>query len=209
MAHTSTTGRPAIGQIAHPDPTAAVADRPGAARLAAHHLGGRLHRQPPLAVDLEPGADHELGHGHQRGRALATVQHVKDLRLQQVREPQNREVLDRAGGPYERAVIPTPPHASSRRAQQRLVEFFDAWADRYPAVRTLWENAWAEFVPFLDYSAEIRRVIYSTNAHREPAARDATSDPEHEGDFPNEQAAMKCLYLVVRSLDPTGRGSDG
>jgi len=26
------------------------------------------------------------------------------------------------------------------------------------------------------------------------------------GHFPTEQAAMKCLYLVTRSLDPTGRG---
>jgi putative transposase len=26
------------------------------------------------------------------------------------------------------------------------------------------------------------------------------------GHFPNEQAALKCLYLVVRSLDPKGTG---
>ena len=26
------------------------------------------------------------------------------------------------------------------------------------------------------------------------------------GHFPNEQAALKCLYLVTRSLDPTSRG---
>jgi putative transposase len=26
------------------------------------------------------------------------------------------------------------------------------------------------------------------------------------GHFPTEQAAMKCLYLAVRSLDPRGRG---
>jgi len=26
------------------------------------------------------------------------------------------------------------------------------------------------------------------------------------GHFPTEQAALKCLYLVTRSLDPTGRG---
>jgi putative transposase len=26
------------------------------------------------------------------------------------------------------------------------------------------------------------------------------------GHFPSEQAAMKCLYLVTRSLDPTGHG---
>jgi transposase-like protein len=48
-------------------------------------------------------------------------------------------------------------------AQQRLDEFHDKWGDRYPAIRNLWSNAWAEFVPFLDYSPEIRRVIYSTD----------------------------------------------
>jgi putative transposase len=26
------------------------------------------------------------------------------------------------------------------------------------------------------------------------------------GHFPSEQAALKCLYLVTRSLDPTGTG---
>jgi hypothetical protein len=26
------------------------------------------------------------------------------------------------------------------------------------------------------------------------------------GHFPNDQAALKCLYLVTRSLDPTGKG---
>ena len=48
-------------------------------------------------------------------------------------------------------------------AASRLDEFHDKWGDRYPAIRNLWSNAWAEFVPFLDYSPEIRRVIYSTD----------------------------------------------
>lgn len=26
------------------------------------------------------------------------------------------------------------------------------------------------------------------------------------GHFPNEQAAVKCLYLTIRSLDPSGKG---
>jgi putative transposase len=91
-------------------------------------------------------------------------------------------------------------------AKERLIEFFDRWAQRYPAVRTLWENAWAEFVPFLDYSAEIRRVIYSTNAIESLHARMRRAT-RARGHFPNEQATMKCLYLVVRSLDPTGRGA--
>ena len=29
---------------------------------------------------------------------------------------------------------------------------------------------------------------------------------EHLGHFPTEQAALKCLHLVTKSLDPTGRG---
>ena len=49
-------------------------------------------------------------------------------------------------------------------AKTRLDEFNDTWGGRYPAIKGLWDSAWAEFVPFLDYSPEIRRVIYSTNA---------------------------------------------
>jgi transposase-like protein len=91
-------------------------------------------------------------------------------------------------------------------AKERFVEFCETWAPRYPAIRSLWENAWAEFVPFLDYSVEIRRVIYSTNAIESIHARMRRST-RARGHFPNEQAAMKCLYLVVRSLDPTGKGA--
>lgn len=92
-------------------------------------------------------------------------------------------------------------------AQVRLDEFHDTWGDRYPAIRTLWSNAWAEFVPFLDYSPEIRRVIYSTNAIESLNARFRRAT-RARGHFPNEQAAMKCLYMVVRSLDPTGSGQE-
>jgi transposase-like protein len=92
-------------------------------------------------------------------------------------------------------------------ARARLEEFYDGWAGRYPAIRTLWDNAWVEFVPFLDYSVEIRRVIYSTNAIESLHARMRRAT-RARGHFPNEQAAMKCLYLVVRSLDPTGQGSE-
>ncbi|MFV9427705.1 transposase [Rhodococcus aetherivorans] len=38
-------------------------------------------------------------------------------------------------------------------------EFAAEWGERYPAIVQLWENAWAEFVPFLEYDVEIRRVI--------------------------------------------------
>ena len=106
-----------------------------------------------------------------------------------------------------RAMRPIYTAVNEADAKERLAEFFDAWADRYPAVRQLWENAWADFVPFLDYDAEVRRVIYSTNAIESLHARMRRAT-RARGHFPNEQAALKCLYLVVRSLDPTGRGSE-
>ena len=92
-------------------------------------------------------------------------------------------------------------------ARTRLDDVYDRWAERYPAIRVLWDNAWTEFVPFLDYPIEIRRVIYSTNSIESLHARFRRAT-RARGHFPNEQAAMKCLYLVVRSLDPTGRGSE-
>ena len=48
-------------------------------------------------------------------------------------------------------------------AARCLDEFHTIWDNRYPAIKTLWTNAWPEFVPFLDYSPEIRRVIYTTD----------------------------------------------
>jgi putative transposase len=95
--------------------------------------------------------------------------------------------------------------ATEQAARERFDEFAGKWGERYPAIIRLWENAWAEFVPFLAYDPEIRRVIYSTNAIESVHARLRRS-VRARGHFPTEQAAMKCLYLAVRSLDPTGRG---
>ena len=78
-------------------------------------------------------------------------------------------------------------------------------ARQYPAIITLWRIGWSEFVPFLDYDVEIRRVICSTNAIESLNARYRRA-VKARGHFPTEQAALKCLYLVTRSLDPTGKG---
>jgi putative transposase len=64
---------------------------------------------------------------------------------------------------------------------------------------------WSEFVPFLDYDVEIRRVICSTNAIESLNARYRRA-VRARGHFPTEQAALKCLYLATRALDPTGKG---
>ena len=90
-------------------------------------------------------------------------------------------------------------------AKERFNDFKQKWGSKYPGIVRLWENAWTEFSPFLDYPAEIRRVIYSTNAVESLHARMRRAT-RARGHFPNDQAALKCLYLTVRSLDPTGKG---
>ena len=95
--------------------------------------------------------------------------------------------------------------ASEAEALARFEEFEEKWGTPYPAISKLWRNAWSEFVPFLDYDVEIRRVICSTNAIESLNARYRRAI-RARGHFPNDQAALKCLYLVTRSLDPTGQG---
>ena len=63
----------------------------------------------------------------------------------------------------------------------------------------------AEFVPFLQFDREIRTVICTTNAIESINAR-LRRAVNARGHFPTEQAALKCLYLAVMSLDPTGKG---
>lgn len=91
-------------------------------------------------------------------------------------------------------------------AEVALDELDDKWSETYPALIRLWRKAWTEFVPFLDYDIEIRRMICSTNAIESLNARYRRA-VRARGHFPTEQAAMKCLYLVTRSLDPTGTGA--
>lgn len=90
-------------------------------------------------------------------------------------------------------------------ASVALDELEEKWGKRYGGMTRLWRNAWTEFVPFLDYDIEIRKMICSTNAIESLNARYRRAI-RARGHFPTEQAAMKCLYLVTRSLDPTGTG---
>ena len=99
--------------------------------------------------------------------------------------------------------IYTAVNAAAARAA--LDELTEKWGTKYGAIIRLWNNAWEEFTPFLDYDVEIRTVICSTNAIESLNARYRRT-VKARGHFPTEQAAMKCLYLVTRSLDPTGQG---
>ena len=105
----------------------------------------------------------------------------------------------------KRGIKPIYTAPSAAAAREALDQLAETWGQRYGAIIRLWENAWSEFIPFLDYDVEIRKVICSTNAIESLNARYRRA-VRARGHFPSEQAALKCLYLVTRSLDPTGTG---
>ncbi len=86
-------------------------------------------------------------------------------------------------------------------AETQLLEFTERWAAKYPAMVACWERAWPEFVPFLAFPADIRRLVYTTNAIESLNARFRRA-VRRRGHFPNDQAALKVLYLTVRERDP-------
>jgi putative transposase len=105
----------------------------------------------------------------------------------------------------KRDVKPICTAVNATAARAAFEELTERWGRKYGAIVRLRENAWEEFIPFLDYDVEIRRVICSTNAIESLNARYRRA-VKARGHFPTEQAALKCLYLVTRSLDPTGAG---
>jgi putative transposase len=105
----------------------------------------------------------------------------------------------------KRDIKPVYTAVTAEAAHAAMDQVKDTWGQKYPAIIRLWENAWSEFIPFLDYDLEIRQVICSTNAIESLNARYRRAI-KARGHFPSEQAALKCLYLVTRSLDPTGTG---
>ena len=87
----------------------------------------------------------------------------------------------------KRDLKPIYTAVNAEAARAALGDLADKWGTRYPAIIRLWENAWSEFIPFLDYDAEIRTVLCSTNAIESLNARYRRA-VKARGHFPTEQA---------------------
>jgi transposase-like protein len=81
-------------------------------------------------------------------------------------------------------------------AEEYFREFSAEWGDCYPDIIKSWENSWPEFVPFLEFPVELRKIVYTTNSIESLNAKFRRAT-RHRGHFPTEQAAMKVLYLLA------------
>jgi putative transposase len=83
-------------------------------------------------------------------------------------------------------------------ARTRLEEFEAEWGKRYPAIGQLWRRAWEHVVPFFAFAPGIRKMIYTTNCV-EALNRSLRKIIKTRGSFPNDEAALKLLYLAIKN----------
>ena len=99
-------------------------------------------------------------------------------------------------GPITREMRQIYTAPTTEAAEALFGEFAEKWRVRCPAMIKSWETNWNEFVPFLEFPIELRKIVYTTNAIESLNARFRRA-VRHRSHFPNEQAAMKVLYLVA------------
>ena len=84
-----------------------------------------------------------------------------------------------------------------------LAAFQDSpWGRRYPAIGQSWRRAWNEVVPFYAFAAEVRRIVYTTNAIEALNAK-LRRAVRARGHFPSDEAATKLLFLVLHRTEKT------
>ena len=90
--------------------------------------------------------------------------------------------------------------ASSKEiAENNLLQLDDKWAKKYPAVLASWNNNWEHLSGYFKYSAEIRKIIYTTNAI-EGFHRQVRKFTKTKGAFTSENALFKLVYCAINRI---------
>lgn len=106
---------------------------------------------------------------------------------------------DRKALAKELKKIYTAPHADAAQgALDALAE--GPWGAKYPATIEAWKRAWDRFIPFLAFGPATRKVIYTTNAI-ESLNFQLRKIIKNKGQFPNDTAAVKLLWLAIRNIE--------
>jgi putative transposase len=88
--------------------------------------------------------------------------------------------------------------ATADEAERQLNEFAAKWP-KYPAITRLWRDQWERVIPFFAFPAEVRKVVYTTNAV-ESLHMSLRKIIKTRGSFPSEEAALKLLYLALKKV---------
>src|SRR3954447_20241461 len=167
-----------------PNPCPASRDADGLRAAELQHpvqdmdADGDLGRSAAVRARPERVADHPLVAGDRRLGQRATV-------------------VPRGLLPADAPVLgdgPEVPVALRRRGSA------GPWGRKYPAIGPSWRRAWAEVVPFYAFPAEVRRLLYTTNAI-EALDSKLRRAVRVRGHFPTDEAALKLLFLVLNRAE--------
>lgn len=89
--------------------------------------------------------------------------------------------------------------STEKQAFQNLEAFEQKWGARYASIGKLWRRHWEKIKPFLSFPAEIRRVIYTTNAI-ESLNSTLRKVTKNRGSFPSDDACAKIMYLALKNV---------
>jgi putative transposase len=89
--------------------------------------------------------------------------------------------------------------ATREEADLQLAEFAARWDSQFPTISKSWRANWEHVTPFFAYPADIRRVIYTTNAI-ESVNMSLRKIIKNRGSFPTDEAALKLLYLALQNI---------
>jgi putative transposase len=89
--------------------------------------------------------------------------------------------------------------ATADDAYSKLEAFAEKWDGAYPTISQMWRRNWEQLTPFFGYPADIRKVIYTTNAI-ESLNMSLRKVIKTRGSFPNADAAMKLLFLALEHI---------
>ena len=94
---------------------------------------------------------------------------------------------------------------TSEDAERELNAFEETWGGKYRAAVRVWRNASANVVPMFQFPPEIRKIIYTTNAI-ESLNMTMRKYTRNRRIFPNDESALKSLYLAIRQVSQRWRG---
>lgn len=82
---------------------------------------------------------------------------------------------------------------------EKLLEFEEKWGKKYPLSVKGWMDNWGNLSTYFEYSPDIRRAIYTTNAI-EAMHRQIRKITKTKGAFTSDQALLKLVYLTINDI---------
>ena len=99
---------------------------------------------------------------------------------------------------------PTPCCSLLQNGGGQVLPGVNVTEPKYPPIAPIWRRYWQEVIPFFAYPLEVRKIIYTTDAI-ESLNMQVRKVIKNRGHFPNDEAALRLIYLALRNITKNGR----